>query len=233
MHIDLWIDVTCPWCYLSVRHLRAALAAFEYRDEVEVVPRAFFLDPDLSESWEKSHAHYLTNVKGVDFDEVTRLYERLDHLGRSEGVVFDFDRCVVAPTSHAHRAIAAARDIDFSRDTVTGPDTATLKLLETIGRAHCEMGLDISDPDILTGCAQDIGIASHDIIGALADESRAAEIFSDYQIALHMGIDQVPTFLIDEQFVIQGLQPTIALTNVLSTAWEHTHDKGTHDEHRH
>lgn len=224
MHIDVWADVTCPWCYLGVRHLRGALASFPYADRVEVALHAYFLDPELDVRWEKSHAHYMTNRRGWDFQELQATYERLDKLGRAEGIVFDWDRTVVAPTSNAFRLIAAAREEDLYRDHTTGADTLHFKVWEAIARAHLEMGLDISHPEVLVGCAQDVGMDPHDALSALADEEYAAQAFSDYQIAVQMGIESVPTFLIHQQFVVQGAQPVTAMTNMLTTAWNTTHE---------
>ena len=45
MQIEVWSDVICPWCYIGKRHLELALAEFEHADEVEVIWRAFELDP--------------------------------------------------------------------------------------------------------------------------------------------------------------------------------------------
>ncbi len=222
MHIDVWADVACPWCYLGIRHLRRALKEFEHADRVEVMLHAYFLDPELSETVEMSEAEYLMEHKGVERTQVNQMHQRLADMGRQEGVVFDFDRLVVAPTSNAHRIIAAARDNDLAAGTESGPDTIQLRLAEAVDRAHFEEGLDVSDVNVLIGCAQGVGMDAADVVSALADESRASEVFSDYQIAIQMGVDSVPTFLIDRQFVVQGCQPVTALSNVLATAWEQT-----------
>jgi len=222
MHIDVWADVACPWCYLGIRHLRRALAEFEHADQVEVVLHAYFLDPELSETLEMPEAEYLMEHRGIERAEVDRIHQRLVDAGRQEGVVFDFDRLVVAPTSNAHRIIAAARENDLAAGTESGPDTIQLRLAEAVDRAHFEQGLDVADANVLIGCAQDIGMEATDVVSALADESRASEVFSDYQIAVQMGVDSVPTFLIDRQFVVQGCQSAVALGNALVTAWGQT-----------
>lgn len=227
MHIDVWTDVACPWCYLGIRHLRSALAAFEHAGEVEVVTHAYFLDPELSERSALSEAEYLMEHKGLTREQVDQAHVRLSSLGSAEGLSFDFDHLIVAPTSNAHRVVAAAREYDLAAGTETGPDTTQLRLLEAIDRAHFEMGLDIADADVLIGCAQDIDMEAEDVVAALADEQRASEVFSDYQIAVQMGIDSVPTLLIDRTFVVQGAQPVTALANALTTAWQQGHAKGT------
>jgi len=45
MHVEIWSDIACPWCYVGKRRFEAALAAFEHRDDVTLTWRSFELDP--------------------------------------------------------------------------------------------------------------------------------------------------------------------------------------------
>ena len=45
MHVEIWSDIACPWCYVGKRRFEAALARYEHRDEVDVTWRSFELDP--------------------------------------------------------------------------------------------------------------------------------------------------------------------------------------------
>ncbi|HZU85762.1 MAG TPA: DsbA family protein [Polyangiaceae bacterium] len=45
LRVDIWSDVVCPWCAIGKRRFEDALARFAHRDEVDVVWRAFELDP--------------------------------------------------------------------------------------------------------------------------------------------------------------------------------------------
>ena len=45
MDVDVWSDVTCPWCAAGKRALDEALLGFEHADEVELIWHAFELDP--------------------------------------------------------------------------------------------------------------------------------------------------------------------------------------------
>ncbi|WP_026459341.1 DsbA family oxidoreductase [Schaalia vaccimaxillae] len=221
MHIDVWADVACPWSYLGIRHLRTALSEFEHRDEVEVVIHAYFLDPQLEGPLDISRSEYLESFGSVSAEQIEESNERLRKLGRAEGVVFAFDNVIVAPTSNAHRAIALAHELDIERDTVTGPDTTALKLFEALSRSYLEMGLNLADPDVVIGCAQDIGMEADNIVRAMAEEHYAAKVFSDFQIGVQMGIDLVPTYLFDRALVVQDHQPVTAMRNILSSAWDH------------
>lgn len=219
MHIDLWADISCPWCYLEVRHLRHAISTFPYPHDITVSLHAFFLDPELDQIWEQSHALYRNHVHEEEISDVLADYERFDKLGRAEGVVFDFDRLTVAPTSPAWQVINFAREEDFYTDRASGADTFALKIYEAIARAHFEMALNIADPEVLIGCAQDIGLDPQAVKTALEDSTYTDQAISEYHMALNYGVEAVPTMVIDQQYLVQELHPVAALTNILNTAW--------------
>ena len=220
MRIDMWLDTCDPWSYLGLRHLRAALEDFEHRDEVEVYLHAFLLDPELDGPVDKPRVVALVESGSATLEEVRESDERMQALGAREGIRFDFDKLIIAPTSRAHRVIAAAHDADIDADTVAGPSSLQLKVAEAIMRAHFEMGLDISHPEVLIGCAQDIGMEPELAALAVGDEEWASRVYSDFQVAMHMGVAAVPTYVFDAHYLVDGHQTITAFTNILATAWE-------------
>ena len=220
MRIDMWLDTCDPWSYLGLRHLRAALGEFEHRDEVEVYLHAFLLDPELDGPVDKPRVVALVESGSATLEEVRESDERMQALGAREGIRFDFDKLIIAPTSRAHRVIAAAHDADIDADTVAGPSSLQLKVAEAIMRAHFEMGLDISHPEVLIGCAQDIGMEPELAALAVGDEEWASRVYSDFQVAMHMGVAAVPTYVFDAHYLVDGHQTITAFTNILATAWE-------------
>ncbi len=220
MRIDMWLDTCDPWSYLGLRHLRTALEKFEHRDEVEVYLHAFLLDPELDGPVDKPRVVALVESGSATLEEVRESDERMQALGAREGIRFDFDKLIIAPTSRAHRVIAAAHDADIDADTVAGPSSLQLKVAEAIMRAHFEMGLDISHPEVLIGCAQDIGMEPELAALAVGDEEWASRVYSDFQVAMHMGVAAVPTYVFDAHYLVDGHQTITAFTNILATAWE-------------
>ena len=220
MRIDMWLDTCDPWSYLGLRHLRTALEKFEHRDEVEVYLHAFLLDPELDGPVDKPRVVALVESGSATLEEVRESDERMQALGAREGIRFDFDKLIIAPTSRAHRVIAAAHDADIDADTVAGPSSLQLKVAEAIMRAHFEMGLDISHPEVLIGCAQDIDMEPELAALAVGDEEWASRVYSDFQVAMHMGVAAVPTYVFDAHYLVDGHQTITAFTNILATAWE-------------
>ncbi|WP_026461176.1 DsbA family oxidoreductase [Schaalia suimastitidis] len=223
MLVEIWIDLGCPWSYLTLRHLRRALGASPHAMEITVTIRPFFLEPDQDSTHDMPWLQRLIETDDLEPHAALEIRDRLIKLGQAEGVVFDLDQMILAPSARAFRAIIEARSIDWANDTTRGPDSTTLKLTEALMRARCEMALDISHPDVIVGCAQDIGIDAHDVVAALMDPQRGDDVWSEYQLAAHMGMNAVPTMLIEHQLLVQGMQTYTAMVNIITNAWEHVH----------
>ena len=65
MHVEIWSDIACPWCYVGKRRFEAALAAYEHRDEVQVTWRSFELDPSAPREREHDGATHLAEKYGT------------------------------------------------------------------------------------------------------------------------------------------------------------------------
>lgn len=222
MHIDIWSAIDCPWSYLGVRHLRQALSRFAHANDTTVRLHAYFLNPELSGAVEESEADYLARTKQMPLSEVESVLESLSQMGQAEGIRFDWQAAVVAGTTNAHRLVCLAREIELENDSTSGADTLELRLHEALQRARFEMGADLSNPETLINIAQDFGIAGQRAASALEDQDFAAQVFSDFQIGVQMGIGAVPVFLFDNRFVLEGSQPVAAFDNVLATAYQHS-----------
>ncbi|MCD4558154.1 DsbA family oxidoreductase [Schaalia sp. lx-100] len=225
MQIEMWGDFTCPWSYLTLRHLRRVLADFPHRDEVEVTMRPFFLDPAQEEVTDMPWVQSLIENEDMQPAEALALRDRIMALGRAEGIRFDLDSMILAPGTAAFRVLVQSHIAAWEAGENTGPDTLVLKFADAIFRTRFEMGSNIADPEVIIGCAQDIGISPQDAVFALSDPATADDVWSQYQLAMHMGIDSVPTLLFDNTFVLQGMQTTTALRHACDTAWKHARSR--------
>lgn len=48
MRVEIWSDISCPWCYIGKARFSRALETFPQRSNVDVIHRSFELDPHLS-----------------------------------------------------------------------------------------------------------------------------------------------------------------------------------------
>jgi predicted DsbA family dithiol-disulfide isomerase len=206
MRIDIWSDIVCPWCYLGARRLDAAITELDWGDEIEIVWRAFQLDPtspttpgDLKQAIERKYG------PGA-FDNMTG---RLTELGPAVGIDYRFDLAQRVNTLDAHRLMAWALD--------QGVD-AQNRLGERLFKAYFTEGHDIADHDMLRRCADDAGLDGTDAGEMLAAGGFADDVAADLEAAADRGISAVPTFVVADRLAIPGAQDVETLVSLLGRA---------------
>ena len=213
MRVEIWSDVVCPWCYVGKRNFEAALARFEHRDAVEVIWRAFELDPSAPAEREGDYAAHLARKYGMSLDQAGKMIETMTGTGAKAGVALDFGRARPGNTFDAHRLIHLAGERGV-QDAVK----------ERFLRATFTDGEPIGDRAALVRLAVEAGLAEDEAESVLENGTYAAEVRAEETEALEFGISAVPFFVIDRKFGVPGAQPPDVILNVLERAWE----KGAH-----
>src|SRR3954468_711170 len=108
VHVEIWSDIACPWCYVGKRRFEAALAAYEHRDEVQVTWRSFELDPSAPREREHDGATHLAEKYGTSRDEALAMQERMTAAAAGDGLEFRFDIARGGNTFDAHRLVHLA-----------------------------------------------------------------------------------------------------------------------------
>lgn len=113
MHVEIWSDIVCPWCYIGKRRFEAALARFPHADEVRVTWRSFQLDPYAPRTFPGSLDEMLARKLGRTVAEARALNEHVTALASEEGLAYRLDRAKPGNTFDAHRALhlAASRGL--------------------------------------------------------------------------------------------------------------------------
>jgi predicted DsbA family dithiol-disulfide isomerase len=209
MRVEIWSDVVCPWCYVGKRNFEAALAQFEHRDEVEVIWRAFELDPSAPPEREGDYATHLAHKYGMSVVQAQTMIETMTATGAAAGAVLDFDRARPGNTFDAHRLIHLAGERGVQ-------DAVKERLL----RATFAEGEPIGDRDVLLRLAVEAGLPQDEAAAVLESEAYAAEVRAEESLALDFGIGAVPFFVIDRTFGVPGAQPPDVILRALERAWE-------------
>src|SRR4051795_4088078 len=92
MHVEIWSDIACPWCYVGKRRLEAALAAFEHRDDVRVTWRSFELDPTAPAERGGERAEHLAAKYGTTREQAVEMQDQLASVAARDGLDMRFDR---------------------------------------------------------------------------------------------------------------------------------------------
>jgi predicted DsbA family dithiol-disulfide isomerase len=210
LRIDVWSDIACPWCYVGKRRLERALERFPHRADVELVWRAFELDPAAPpiRDASQSYAEGLARKYGTQTSEAQRMIERMVATAAADGLDFRFDRIRSGNTFDAHRLLHLAHERG-QQDAVK----------ERLLRAYFTEGEPVGDREVLARLARDAGLDEAEARDALDGDRYASEVRQDEAVARELGITGVPFFVLGGRLGMSGAQPADVLLGALERAW--------------
>jgi predicted DsbA family dithiol-disulfide isomerase len=212
--VEIWSDVVCPWCYIGKRRFERGLAAFEHRDQVEVVWRSFELDPDAARSSDEDPVERLARKYGMTVDEARAAQERVTAIAAEEGLTYRLHVARPANTFDAHRLLHLAADRGVQ---------AAVK--ESLMAAYFTAGRPIGDRETLVAAAAEAGLDAEAAREVLAGDAYAEAVAVDEREAAALGISGVPFFVIDRRYGISGAQPAGLVHQALTRAWADAGEK--------
>ena len=202
MKVEIYSDISCPWCYIGEKRFAAALASFEGSD-IDVSFRPYQLDPAAPAT-----ARPLTAALREKFGaNVQPMLDRVTGAARGEGIEMHWDRAQAANTITAHRLLRLAL-------LENGP-AVQRALAEKLFEAHFTNGADVGDHTLLTELAATVGMNADRVRGYLDSTEGLAETRAEIAQAQARGIRAVPTFIFDDQYVVEGGQPSAVFADVL------------------
>ncbi|MCB1956433.1 MAG: DsbA family oxidoreductase [Rhodocyclaceae bacterium] len=194
MHIDVVSDFVCPWCFIGLRRLEAALAQACAQG---VVPRVswhpYFLNPHTPPAGEPYRA--FMERKFGSAAAVEALHARVAAAASGDGIGFRFGEMPVRPSTRlAHGVVAALQ--------AAGQDVGGL--VPAVFSAHFLELRNIGDPDVLASLVEAAGLPT-DVVAELA--RAPADITALTHFADALRLDGVPAFVFDRRQAVLGAQP--------------------------
>lgn len=210
LRIDVWSDIACPWCFVGKRRLEAALAKFAHREAVEIIWRAFELDPSAPRERNStvSYAARIAQKYGSSVAEAEGMITRMKDVAASDGLDFRFDKIRPGNTFDAHRVLHLAGERG-KQDAVK----------ERFLRAYMTEGEPIGDPETLVRLAGEAGLDPEEVRAVLASDAHVKDVRADEQEAGELGITGVPFFVFGEKYAVSGAQSAEVLLGALERAW--------------
>jgi len=208
IHIEVYYDFICPWCWIGQRHLAAALAETGVRDAVSIRYMPFELNRSMPVEGMDRRVYRTRKFGSWARSQI--LDAQVTAAGLAAGAPFDYAKVLRTPnTRFAHRLIRFAQ----SRND---PHT-THALYQTIYAACFSEGRDIGSLDTLVEIAAEHALDAHDVRGRLLSTAGDHEIDATREKADRLGIRAVPTIVIDGD-TISGAQPPAVFSNALRLA---------------
>jgi predicted DsbA family dithiol-disulfide isomerase len=208
MQIEVWSDVVCPWCYIGKRRLQSALDQRGLADDVEIVHRAFQLDPTASTTTEPTIDH-LAAKYGVSRDEALAMMTNVTEVAAAEGLDYHLDLCMTGNTRDAHRLALWAQEQD--------PAIAD-QLLEAMYSAYFEQGRGVFTTDDLVAFASEVGLDADAAREMLSGTAYLDQVVQDQVLARTFGANGVPFFVIDRAYGVSGAQPVEVFLSAIDQA---------------
>ncbi len=203
MKIEIYSDIVCPWCYIGERRLARALAALPNGQDVDVVFRPYQLDPGAP----TTAIPLLPYLEQRFGSRAAGMMSHVTATAAGEGITTAWDKALSVNTRLAHRVVAFAE-----REYGAGVQRA---LVERLFALYFTQGGNVGDVDQLVAAAADVGVDPDRVRVLLASDDGVAELEAAFESARRLGIQSVPTFVIDGRHAVVGAQPAAALLEVL------------------
>jgi len=204
MKIDFVSDIACPWCAVGLNSLERALERVHGEFPVELHFQPFELNPSLSAEGEDA-IEYLTRKYGRTREQIVQSRQMLVERGAAVGFTFG-DRERIWNTFDAHRLMhwAGLQGAEQQR-----------QLKHALLRAYHGRGENPGAPDVLAACAQEAGLDPAQAREVIASGRYAKEVRDAEQHFQRLGIQAVPSVIVDDRHLIQGAQPADAFEQAL------------------
>lgn len=207
MHIDVYSDPICPWCYIGKKRLKEALGL---RPEIpaHIRWRAFQLNPDMPEEG-MDRQGYL-NAKFGGEERSRQIYGRIASVGAEAGISFKFDAIKTTPnTIMAHRLLRYAQRADISQGD---------SVIEALFEAYFLEGRPIGDMETLLDIGSGAGLQKEPLEKYLQSDDDREDILAEDRYARTLGIGGVPCFIIDGKYALSGAQDPEAFLPIFDMA---------------
>ena len=209
--LDILSDPICPWCYIGKANLDRALEA-RPDHALTIQWHPFQLNPDMPPGGADRRAYLETKFGGKE--NAVKIYARIAEVAEAAGLKIDFGGIQRTPnTLDAHRLIHWAG--------LEGRQTAAVSRLF---KAYFEEGLDIGDREVLLEIAEGIGLDREMIARLFESDADLDDIRARDEHARQRGVTGVPTFVLANQHVLPGAQPTELWLQVIDEIAEQLKD---------
>jgi len=209
IHIEIWSDIMCPFCFLGKRKFEQALEQFEGKNQVQIEWKSFQLNPELVTDTAMSVTDYLCDVKHISREQATQMNAFIGQSGKAVGIDYHFDNVVLYNTMLAHRVLHYAKSIGQHHEAE-----------ERFFLAHFTEGKNLDDAQTLLELAEEMKWDKSAVQQIIDTDEYTHEVRMDMYEAQQLGISGVPFFLFNEKIGVSGAQDPSVFLEALREAAE-------------
>ncbi|CAD2070495.1 DsbA family oxidoreductase [Phocicoccus pinnipedialis] len=193
MDVEVYLDTSCPFCYIGKRNLETALKEFG-EDKFNVIYKSFELDNQAEKYPTKSLYETLAMRYNSTEEAVKENNKPLISNAKKIGITLNLDNIVPSNTRDAHRLIKYAAETGHEHD-----------VLEALYYAHFTENKNLADFETLVEIASNNGLDANKTRVMLKDASiYTEEVIADENYAYVLGIQGVPFFIFNKTHALNG-----------------------------
>lgn len=209
MKIELWSDFACPFCYIGKKRFEQALEKFPHKDQVEVIFKAYQLNPNAPKVMTSNPAESFAKGHGMTVEQAKQRFEMFVSQAKTVGLTYDYVNIKMTNSFDAHRLAKWANQF--------GKEYA---LTDRLMKAYFTDGLNIADKDTLVKLAGEVELDQKEAEKVLKGTDFADQVRAEITEARQVGVQGVPFFVLNRKYGVSGAQPVEYFTQVLETLWE-------------
>ncbi len=193
LKIDIVSDIVCPWCVIGFRNLKTAMEELESELKFEIFWKPYELHPEIPQ---EGYDKILYMQQKFGSSNARSPYEEITKVGESVGFEFNFSKTKRIPnTFMAHRLLWKAEQCNLQTE-----------LSEALFKAYFTDGLDIGTKEILSKISHSVGMNKENTISFLESKEGGQEVADLEMDFIERSIGAVPTYFINDKYIIQGGQ---------------------------
>ncbi|MCZ2260373.1 DsbA family oxidoreductase [Sporosarcina sp. G11-34] len=204
MKIEIWSDYVCPFCYIGKRRLEEALEETGLGDKVEIIYKAYELDPNSPKVSNQSMQEVLATKYNMSLDEAKNMTNNVVEQAKTVGLNYNYENMKPANTFDAHRLAKLAEKENLGEEVT-----------ESLLHSYFIEGEAIGTEEVLTRIAKTAGLSDERAKAMLTSDEFAADVKADIAEAREVGVQGVPFFVINRKYAISGAQPAETFADAL------------------
>jgi len=211
MKIELWSDFGCPFCYIGKTRFENALNKFPHKDEVEVIYKAYQLNPNAPKEMTDGVAESFAKGHRISVDEAKKKIEMFVNAAKQAGLTYDYVNIKLTNTYDSHRLAKWANQFGLE-------PALTSRLM----KAYFTDGLNLADHNTLLKLAKEVGLDVEKAKKVLSSNDYTDQVNAEIMEGRQVGVQGVPFFVLNRKYAISGAQQEDYFLAALNQLWSET-----------